>query len=88
MGEMMLVLESPMRNIASTKAGSKSIIISMGTNTGAINAHWAEPLVMKMLRVALMTMNAPTSGSPVKPVLWRMLEPSMAIYCPSADQPK
>ncbi|MPN36936.1 hypothetical protein SDC9_184448 [bioreactor metagenome] len=85
MGVITLVTESPIRKAAWVKPGWYPSSMNMGTNTGAMIAHFAEALPMNMLRNADSKRKARISGMPVKPIWLKNWAPSIATTKPKLE---
>ena len=82
---MMFVGESPIRKSIWETSGDTPTYIIIGTMTGAISAHWAEPEVMKRLSSATMATSAANMTSGGNDQCWSSSEPLMAVHTPKFD---
>ena len=87
-GVMMLVHESPIRNTAWVASGVNPSRMNIGTNTGAMIAHFAEADVMSRLMAAANATNAPSSGAPCRCTAFRKSAPVIATIAPRFDHAK
>ena len=85
-GVMIWVAESPTRNAACVKAGSKPIRANIGTNTAAIRVHIAEPEITNRFRHDARMMNARMAAKPVMPAASSISAPLTAEKVPMPDQ--
>ena len=85
-GESTLDGESPMRNSICAVSGGMDKYMNMGTSTGAVRVHCAEPEVMNRLITEISTTmpaNNTTGGTPAEPSTPAVL---MASTVPMLDQ--
>ena len=62
--------------------------MSIGTTTGAISAHWAEPEVISRLSAATISTSAANNTSGGRSALVSSSEPLIAVHWPRFDQEK
>ena len=81
-GEMRLVELSPMRKTPCTSSGDNPSNMNMGTNTGAIKAHWADALPTQRLMTAARRTKHNINGIGPSPEASRTSAPLMAKIIP------
>ena len=79
----MLVEESPILYAICVNSGEYPIPINIGTNIGAIIAHFADAEPINKLMNAVTAINANSNGIPLIPVASKKLAPLTAITVPN-----
>ena len=82
---MIFVGESPIRKSIWETSGEMPTYIIIGTITGAISAHCAEPEVMNRLRTATMATSAANIKMGGSDQACSSSEPLMAVHTPRLD---